>query len=75
LRREELELSILGNLRNAIAEKLISTQHLESNKAEWEQVLVDARNGEFDDNEQAIIDAREELESINKALDRRHSSR
>lgn len=61
----------LRELRNTIAEKLIPTAHLESEKADWEQQLVDARNGEFENNEQAMIDANEELEDINKALARR----
>lgn len=58
----------LGKLRNRIAEKFIPTAYLEKEKAEWEQQLIDAKNGEFEDNEQAIQDANEEIESINKRL-------
>lgn len=62
-------MSILGKLRYSIAEKLIPTEHLLEEKAKWEQERIDAKRGEFDDNEQAILDANEELESINKALE------
>lgn len=37
----------------------------------WEQHLFDALNGKFDDNEDAIADATEEMERYNKALAQR----
>ena len=64
-------MSILRNIRNTIAEKFIPTSYLLEEKTKWEQQLIDARNGEFEDNEVAIADSVEELESINKALARR----
>lgn len=67
-------MNIFERLVNNIAEKLIPTAYLEKEKAEWEQQIIDARNGEFDDNEEAIKDAEEELESINKRLARRQKS-
>jgi hypothetical protein len=48
-----------------------STEYLLQERAEWEQQIIDAHNGEFDDNKRAIRDANEELEWINKELVRR----
>lgn len=70
-------MNIFERLVNSIAEKLIPTAYLEKEKAEWEQQIIDGRNGEFgsfEENEEAIKDAEEELESINKRLARRQKS-
>ena len=64
----------LRRLLGSIEEKLIPTAYLEQEKAEWEQYLFDALNGDFDDNESAIVDAIEELESYNKRLAYRYNS-
>ena len=58
---------------STFAEELVPTSYLEQEKAEWEQVLADARNGEFENNEEAIADATEEIEKYSKALARRQS--
>lgn len=70
-------MNIFERLVNSIAEKLIPTAYLEKEKTEWEQQIIDGRNGEFgsfEENEEAIKDAEEELESINKRLARRQKS-
>ena len=54
-----------------VAPRHLGTEYLLSEKAEWEQQLVNARNGEYEDNERAIRDSEEELERINKELARR----
>jgi hypothetical protein len=56
---------------STFAEKLIPTSYLEQEKAEWEQVLADAHNGEFENNEDAIADATEEIAKYNEVLARR----
>lgn len=68
-------MQIVTKLRTAIEKKLFSTEYLLSEKAKWEQQLVDAHNGEFEDNDGAILDANEELEGINAALARRQVAR
>ena len=54
-----------------VAPRHLSTEYFLQEKAEWEQQLIDARNGEFYNNERAIKDANEELERINAELVRR----
>jgi hypothetical protein len=71
MRRKEERMNVLTKLRTAIEKKLFSDEYLLSEKAKWEQQLADAHNGEFEDNDGAIRDAVEELESINAALARR----
>jgi hypothetical protein len=58
----------------SIEEKLIPSSYLENEKVEWEEQLFAALNGEFDNNEEVIVDATEELEKFNKALARRSGS-
>jgi hypothetical protein len=40
-------------------------------KAEWERQLECARNGEYENNEEVIADATEEIAKYNEALARR----
>jgi len=63
--------SILLNLREKIAGKLLSTEDLEELKAELEQDFKDAENGEFDDNEFMLEYCSAELNRVNLELQRR----
>lgn len=58
-------------IRSAFAEKLIPTSYLLEEKAEWERQLECARNGEYENNEEVIADATEEIAKYNEALARR----
>lgn len=67
-------LSIAGKLielRDKIACKLLPTSELEELRAELEQGIQDAENGEFDDNEFMLTESTKELEKTNKELARR----
>lgn len=58
----------LEKLRNTLAKKFIPASYLESEKAEWEQQIVNARDGMYEDNRKAIAEAEAALEIVNMML-------